>query len=113
MNGIEHNQEAASGMVPHAAQAHQGDMQNKPTDENPTTKETTDPWDNFDAQQAFLGPNLWDKRLPYDGSDFKVGECSGLFPPLLNCGKFACNIDSVADSYQNPDCMTLLEWNLA
>ncbi|CAG7830187.1 unnamed protein product [Allacma fusca] len=36
------------------------------------TKEMIDPWDNFDAHSAFLGPTLWDKRLPYDGQDFKL-----------------------------------------
>lgn len=48
-----------------------GEMQDKPMDES-VTKDTVDPWDNFDAQAAFLGPSLWDKRLPYDGQDFKV-----------------------------------------
>lgn len=27
-------------------------------------------WCNIEAQAAFLGPNLWDKTLPYD-TDFK------------------------------------------
>jgi len=37
-------------------------------------KEIGDPWENFDAHAAFLGPTLWDKRqcLPYDGQDFKL-----------------------------------------
>jgi hypothetical protein len=29
-------------------------------------------WCNVEAQAAFLGPNLWDKTLPYD-ADLKVG----------------------------------------
>ncbi|GAB0099863.1 GATA zinc finger domain-containing protein 10 isoform X1 [Sergentomyia squamirostris] len=33
-------------------------------------KEDGDPW-NVEAQTAFLGPNLWDKTLPYD-ADLKV-----------------------------------------
>ncbi|XP_055688548.1 hepatic leukemia factor isoform X7 [Lutzomyia longipalpis] len=33
-------------------------------------KEDGDPW-NVEAQAAFLGPNLWDKTLPYD-ADLKV-----------------------------------------
>ncbi|XP_037035226.1 hepatic leukemia factor isoform X16 [Bradysia coprophila] len=33
-------------------------------------KEDGDPW-NVEAQAAFLGPNLWDKTLPYD-TDLKV-----------------------------------------
>jgi len=28
-------------------------------------------WNNVEAQAAFLGPNLWDKTLPYD-ADLKV-----------------------------------------
>jgi leukemia factor-related protein len=28
-------------------------------------------WCNVEAQAAFLGPNLWDKTLPYD-ADLKV-----------------------------------------
>ncbi|EZA50107.1 hypothetical protein X777_11550 [Ooceraea biroi] len=28
-------------------------------------------WGNVEAQAAFLGPNLWDKTLPYD-ADLKV-----------------------------------------
>ena len=35
-------------------------------------KDMLDPWENFDAHSAFLGPTLWDKRVPYDGNDFKV-----------------------------------------
>jgi len=35
-------------------------------------KDLVDPWENLDAHSAFLGPNLWDKRLPYDGQDFKL-----------------------------------------
>ncbi|XP_035784996.1 protein giant-like isoform X3 [Anopheles albimanus] len=37
-------------------------------------KEEGDPW-NVDAHSAFLGPNLWDKTLPYD-SDLKVHQVS-------------------------------------
>ena len=39
-------------------------------------KEDGDPW-NVEAQAAFLGPNLWDKTLPYD-TDLKVHQVSGL-----------------------------------
>jgi len=46
-------------------------MQEKSLEDKPKG-EGMDPWDNFDAQAAFLGPTLWDKRLPYDGQDFKV-----------------------------------------
>ncbi|XP_018914309.1 thyrotroph embryonic factor isoform X2 [Bemisia tabaci] len=34
--------------------------------ENSDKKEDTDLWSNVEAQAAFLGPNLWDKTLPYD-----------------------------------------------
>ena len=37
-------------------------------------KEDGDPW-NVEAQAAFLGPNLWDKTLPYD-TDLKVTHVS-------------------------------------
>lgn len=37
-------------------------------------KEEGDPW-SVDAHSAFLGPNLWDKTLPYD-SDLKVHQVS-------------------------------------
>lgn len=40
-------------------------------------KEDGDPW-NVEAQAAFLGPNLWDKTLPYD-TDLKVTQVSILF----------------------------------
>lgn len=40
-------------------------------------KEDGDPW-NVEAQTAFLGPNLWDKTLPYD-TDLKVAHVSILF----------------------------------
>lgn len=36
-------------------------------------KEDGDPWN--EAQAAFLGPNLWDKTLPYD-ADLKVHQVS-------------------------------------
>lgn len=39
-------------------------------------KEDGDPW-NVEAQAAFLGPNLWDKTLPYD-SDLKVHQYADL-----------------------------------
>lgn len=39
-------------------------------------KEDGDPW-NVEAQAAFLGPNLWDKTLPYD-TDLKVHQVSWL-----------------------------------
>lgn len=44
-------------------------------------KEDGDPW-NVEAQAAFLGPNLWDKTLPYD-TDLKVTHVSILSLP--NC----------------------------
>jgi leukemia factor-related protein len=34
-------------------------------------KDDGEVWCNVEAQAAFLGPNLWDKTLPYD-SDLKV-----------------------------------------
>lgn len=37
-------------------------------------KEEGDIW-NVEAQTAFLGPNLWDKTLPYD-ADLKVTQVS-------------------------------------
>lgn len=37
-------------------------------------KDDGDPW-NVEAQAAFLGPNLWDKTLPYD-TDLKVHQVS-------------------------------------
>lgn len=40
-------------------------------------KEDGDPW-NVEAQAAFLGPNLWDKTLPYD-TDLKVHQVSEFF----------------------------------
>ncbi|CRL01663.1 CLUMA_CG014885, isoform A [Clunio marinus] len=39
-------------------------------------KEDGDPW-NVEAQAAFLGPNLWDKTLPYD-TDLKVHQYADL-----------------------------------
>ncbi|XP_037904431.1 hepatic leukemia factor isoform X4 [Hermetia illucens] len=39
-------------------------------------KEDGDPW-NVEAQAAFLGPNLWDKTLPYD-ADLKVTQYADL-----------------------------------
>lgn len=39
-------------------------------------KEEGDPW-SVDAHSAFLGPNLWDKTLPYD-SDLKVHQYADL-----------------------------------
>ncbi|XP_024080386.1 hepatic leukemia factor isoform X2 [Cimex lectularius] len=34
--------------------------------ESPEKKEETELWSNVEAQAAFLGPNLWEKTLPYD-----------------------------------------------
>ena len=34
-------------------------------------KDDTELWSQVEAQAAFLGPNLWDKTLPYD-ADLKV-----------------------------------------
>jgi len=44
----------------------------KSGDEKP--KDLVDPWDNFDTHHAaFIGaPPFFDKRIPYDGHDFKV-----------------------------------------
>ncbi|XP_021955002.1 hepatic leukemia factor isoform X2 [Folsomia candida] len=53
-----------------STQGIQGEMPEAPMEE-PPAKDTIDPWENFDAQTAFLGPTLWDKRVPYDGQDFK------------------------------------------
>ncbi|XP_035906176.1 thyrotroph embryonic factor isoform X9 [Anopheles stephensi] len=39
-------------------------------------KEENDPW-NVETHSAFLGPNLWDKTLPYD-SDLKVHQYADL-----------------------------------
>lgn len=71
MNGLESDHDSPPALL-HHPQGLQTEMQSeKPMDE-PLTKDTTDPWENFDAQAAFLGPTLWDKRLPYDGQDFKL-----------------------------------------
>lgn len=85
MNGIDNQGQDSSAALGHHPQLPQqqqqqqqqgvpggGDMPEKSMDE-PPAKETVDPWENFDAQSAFLGPTLWDKRVPYDGQDFKVG----------------------------------------
>ncbi|XP_073973040.1 PAR bZIP family member Pdp1 isoform X2 [Rhodnius prolixus] len=34
--------------------------------ESPEKKDETELWSNVEAQAAFLGPNLWEKTLPYD-----------------------------------------------
>lgn len=39
--------------------------------ESPEKKDETELWSNVEAQAAFLGPNLWEKTLPYD-TDLKV-----------------------------------------
>lgn len=67
MNGIENAME--NGMNNHGLQSLP--LSEKSLEEK-SKGEGMDPWDNFDAQAAFLGPSLWDKRLPYDGQDFKV-----------------------------------------
>lgn len=73
MSGLENGHDTPATLMHQQPQGLQGDtMPDKPMDE-PPAKDTTDPWENFDAQAAFLGPTLWDKRLPYDGQDFKVG----------------------------------------
>jgi leukemia factor-related protein len=56
-------------LPPHQQQS-SGENSEKSVEEK--TKEIGDPWENFDAHAAFLGPTLWEKRLPYDGQDFKV-----------------------------------------
>lgn len=45
----------------------------KQTKDGPEEKKDADGelWGNVEAQAAFLGPNLWDKTLPYD-ADLKV-----------------------------------------
>lgn len=43
--------------------------------DNDDKKEDHELWSNVEAQAAFLGPNLWDKTLPYD-ADLKVQEVS-------------------------------------
>lgn len=35
------------------------------------SKDDSELWSTVEAQAAFLGPNIWDKTLPYD-SDLKV-----------------------------------------
>jgi len=75
MNGLEGRQDVIPGaplpLQPQLPLPPGHISEKQPSDEKP--KETGDPWDNFDAHAAFLGPTLWDKRLPYDGQDFKVG----------------------------------------
>jgi hypothetical protein len=78
MNGLENRPDVTpAAPLPQQQPQAQAPLENihekSPEDK---TKETADPWDNFDAHAAFLGPTLWDKRLPYDGQDFKV-KCSG------------------------------------
>lgn len=67
----------ASGATQQQQQSPQQQSVPMPPEENGSEEkagkgEGMDAWDNFDAQAAFLGPTLWDKRLPYDGQDFKV-----------------------------------------
>lgn len=40
--------------------------------ESPEKKDETELWGTMEAQTAFLGPNLWEKTLPYD-TDLKLG----------------------------------------
>ncbi|CAL8104843.1 unnamed protein product, partial [Orchesella dallaii] len=61
-DGINNNH----GIPPPAPPMQEKSLEDKPKGEG------MDPWDNFDAQAAFLGPTLWDKRLPYDGQEFKL-----------------------------------------
>lgn len=58
------------GLLPPHQQQSSGENSEKSVEEK--TKEIGDPWENFDAHAAFLGPTLWEKRLPYDGQDFKL-----------------------------------------
>lgn len=32
-------------------------------------------WEHFEAQPTFLGPTVWERRIPYDGQDLKVNIC--------------------------------------
>lgn len=57
-------------------------------------KEDGDPW-NVEAQAAFLGPNLWDKTLPYD-TDLKVHQYADLDEFLSENG---IPVDGLANSH--------------
>ncbi|XP_044014660.1 thyrotroph embryonic factor-like isoform X2 [Aphidius gifuensis] len=52
----------------HIWRQHHVYMNGKQTKDGPEDKKDTDGelWGNVEAQSAFLGPNLWDKTLPYD-----------------------------------------------
>ncbi|XP_034943537.1 thyrotroph embryonic factor isoform X9 [Chelonus insularis] len=57
----------------HIWRQHQVYMNGKQSKDGPEEKKDADGelWGNVEAQAAFLGPNLWDKTLPYD-ADLKV-----------------------------------------
>lgn len=76
----------ASGATPQQSQQQSVPMtpEENGSEEKAGKGEGMDAWDNFDAQAAFLGPTLWDKRLPYDGQDFKVGWLLNLIFGLKN-----------------------------
>ncbi|XP_063987169.1 hepatic leukemia factor isoform X2 [Diachasmimorpha longicaudata] len=58
-------------------------LKGKQTKDGPEEKKDADGelWGNVEAQAAFLGPNIWDKTLPYD-ADLK--ECAGAGTLILN-----------------------------
>ena len=45
------------------------------TNKDDEKKDDNEIWPNVEVPNAFLGPNLWDKTLPYD-TDLKVQEVS-------------------------------------
>ncbi|XP_015126013.1 thyrotroph embryonic factor isoform X4 [Diachasma alloeum] len=57
----------------HIWRQHHVYMNGKQTKDGPEEKKDADGelWGNVEAQAAFLGPNIWDKTLPYD-ADLKV-----------------------------------------
>ncbi|XP_070493203.1 hepatic leukemia factor isoform X4 [Chironomus tepperi] len=72
-----HSQLAHQMQSQHFKRAYyQGKTNNKDICGDDKHKEDGDPW-NVEAQAAFLGPNLWDKTLPYD-TDLKVHQYADL-----------------------------------
>ncbi|XP_063987170.1 hepatic leukemia factor isoform X3 [Diachasmimorpha longicaudata] len=67
----------------HIWRQHHVYMNGKQTKDGPEEKKDADGelWGNVEAQAAFLGPNIWDKTLPYD-ADLK--ECAGAGTLILN-----------------------------
>lgn len=67
-------------------------------------KEEGDIW-NVEAQTAFLGPNLWDKTLPYD-ADLKVTQVSIILSSLRSgCVLF------YTQPKNNPQKKPICKWN--